>query len=111
MYFIKAELADGITIRSEITGENVYCTCPKCGAEVPVDLGAAVTEDGLDLYGTSVFCEACAKAFHAESYMDKLFGQKEAAPDAVNIKSGKAELVNTPASASILPDGQEDCKR
>lgn len=66
MYFIKAELAEGITFRSEITGENVYCTCPKCGAEVPVDLGAAVTEDGLDLYGTSVFCEACAKAFHAE---------------------------------------------
>lgn len=37
--------------------------------------------------------------------------KKKTAPDAANIKSGKAELVNTPASASILPDGQEDCKR
>lgn len=37
--------------------------------------------------------------------------KKKTAPDAVNIKSGKVELVNTPASTSILPDGQEDCKR
>lgn len=35
---------------------------------------------------------------------------KKTAPDAANIKSGKAELVNTHVSASILPDEQEDCK-
>lgn len=37
--------------------------------------------------------------------------KKKTAPDAANIKSGKAELVNTPASVFILPDEQEDCKR
>ena len=66
MYYVKFEVAEGVTIRSEITDENVYCTCPKCGAEVRVDLADVVTEDGLDLYGTAIFCESCSKAVRAE---------------------------------------------
>ena len=43
----------------EIDHENVYNLCPKCGDECVVDLNDAVTEDGLDLYGISLYCPEC----------------------------------------------------
>lgn len=62
MYYVKAEIAEGVTIRAEITDENVFNQCPKCGAEVAVDLAEVVTENGLDLYGTAMYCDECGGA-------------------------------------------------
>ena len=38
MFYIKENLNDTTSISVEINNENVYCRCPQCGAEVPVDL-------------------------------------------------------------------------
>lgn len=45
----------------EITEDNVYTLCPRCGREHVVDLPAiADVPGGLDLYGTSVYCAKCS---------------------------------------------------
>lgn len=66
MYYVKAEIAEGVTIRAEITDENVFNQCPKCGAEVTVDLAEIVTDNGLDLYGTAMYCDECGEAVRGE---------------------------------------------
>jgi len=43
----------------EINDENVFCTCPKCGKEVRVDL-VEVLEEG-DLVSTQVCCNTCSE--------------------------------------------------
>ena len=47
--------------RIEITGENVYTTCPGCGEEFPVDLAELAADGELDLYSTQVFCPECSR--------------------------------------------------
>ncbi len=62
MFYIKSGVAEGITVRAEITDENVFTVCPNCGAEHQVDLADVVGEDGkLDLFGTVVYCTACTE--------------------------------------------------
>ena len=48
MFYVKAEIADGVTIQAEVTHENVFNVCPRCGAETPVDLADIVTDGHLD---------------------------------------------------------------
>ena len=61
MFYVKAEIAEGVTIQAEVTHENVYNRCPKCGAETPVDLADIATDGELDLYGTAVYCKECSE--------------------------------------------------
>lgn len=44
----------------EITGDNVYTTCPRCGKEHCVDIHDILADGHSDLYGTAVYCNACA---------------------------------------------------
>lgn len=41
-----------------IEDDNVYT---RCGKEMQIDLGDAVIDGALDLYGTSWYCERCSK--------------------------------------------------
>ncbi|MCM1271475.1 MAG: hypothetical protein NC247_12790 [Ruminococcus flavefaciens] len=60
MFYAKEKLTDTVEVTVELNDENVFCTCPDCGAEVSVDL-SCVFADGLgDMYGTTVLCKACA---------------------------------------------------
>ena len=52
MFYIKENLNDTTSISVEISNENVYCHCPQCGAEVPVD---------LSIFSSAVYCDACTK--------------------------------------------------
>ena len=52
MFYIKENLNGTTSISVEINNENVYCRCPQCGAEVPVD---------LSVFWTAVYCDACTK--------------------------------------------------
>lgn len=53
--------------------DNVFTVCPECGAEVTVDLADVVTEEGLDLYGLGVYCDACGDKIHPMwEHMDQL---------------------------------------
>lgn len=61
MFYVK-EMIKGVTERIEITDENVYNYCPKCGREIKVNLEEALS-DGGDLFGTSVMCKECSEIY------------------------------------------------
>ena len=61
MFYIKENLNDTISISVEINNENVYCRCPQCGAEVPVDLSIFWTAENFDIFSSAVYCDACTK--------------------------------------------------
>ena len=58
MFYVKTKLNEETEITTEITDENVFTRCPKCGVEKAVDL-AEMLSDGGDLYGTSLYCPEC----------------------------------------------------
>ncbi|WP_297710552.1 hypothetical protein [Dysosmobacter sp.] len=43
-----------------IQTDNTFTMCPRCGKELQVDLGEAVVDGVLDLYGLSIFCQKCS---------------------------------------------------
>lgn len=59
MFYVKEKINDSMEISIEINDENVFCTCPKCGKEVGVDL-VEVLEEG-DLLSTQVCCNTCSE--------------------------------------------------
>lgn len=59
MFYVKEKINDVMEISIEINDENVFCTCPKCGKEVGVDL-VEVLEEG-DLVSTQVCCNTCSE--------------------------------------------------
>ena len=59
MFYVKEKINDSMEISIEINDENVFCTCPKCGKEVRVDL-VEVLEEG-DLVSTQVCCNTCSE--------------------------------------------------
>lgn len=66
MFYVKAKISKCAHINAEITDENVFNRCPDCGCEHAVDL-VAVIKGGGDLYGTSVYCDECAKRHRVQS--------------------------------------------
>lgn len=61
MFYIKENLNDTTSISVEINNENVYCHCPQCGAEVPVDLSIFWTAENFDIFSSAVYCDACTQ--------------------------------------------------
>lgn len=61
MFYVKERLNEAMEISIEITDENVFCHCPMCGFEVPVDIAEILSDGESDLFGTSVFCDECGK--------------------------------------------------
>ena len=59
MFYVKERINDSMEISIEINYENVFCTCPKCGKEVRVDL-VEEFEEG-DLFSTQVCCNTCSE--------------------------------------------------
>ena len=59
MFYVKEKINDAMEVSIEINDENVFCTCPKCGKEVEVDL-VEVLEEG-DLVSTQVCCNTCSE--------------------------------------------------
>ena len=47
----------------EIDDENVFCRCPVCGREVPVNLKDVLSDSDADLVGTAVLCDECAEGW------------------------------------------------
>ncbi len=59
MFYVKEKINDVMEVSIEINDENVFCTCPKSGKEVRVDL-VEVLEEG-DLVSTQVCCNTCSE--------------------------------------------------
>ena len=49
-----------------INDENVFCHCPRCGAEVPVDLNEFFGDAEFDLFGTAICCTECSRKMRCE---------------------------------------------
>ena len=65
MFYVKEKINDAVEVTIEIA-DNVFCRCPKCGAEVEVDLSEFIGDKDFDLYGSAVCCEKCSKKFFRE---------------------------------------------
>ena len=59
MFYVKEKINDVMEVSIEINDENVFCTCPKCGKEVRVDLVEVLGEG--DLVSTQVCCNTCSE--------------------------------------------------
>jgi len=64
MFYVKTKLTDEATITAELTDENVFNICPKCGKEVAVDIASLFRDGEGDLYSTAVCCSTCSKAIN-----------------------------------------------
>ena len=61
MFYIKNNIADGVVIETEFTGE-VMTRCPDCGKEMEFDVHDFTrdTDCDFDFCGTRVYCEECS---------------------------------------------------
>ncbi|WP_298592721.1 hypothetical protein [uncultured Mitsuokella sp.] len=61
MFYVKETLNDALEIKTEITDENVFCRCPRCGTEVKVDLNEFFGDEEFDLFATALYCDDCGR--------------------------------------------------
>ena len=66
MFYVKTQLTEETTLTTEITDENVFTRCPRCGSEISVDLADILADGDGDLFGTAVLCDDCARKLHLE---------------------------------------------
>lgn len=61
MFYVKQKISEDAEIRIDITDENVFTRCTKCGKEIPVNIEEMIGEYGGDLYGTTICCSKCSQ--------------------------------------------------
>lgn len=61
MFYVKEKINDALSIKTELSDENVFCRCPGCGAEVQVDLNEFFGDENFDLFGSEIYCDACSR--------------------------------------------------
>ena len=63
MFYVKTQLNQDAMIEVDITDTNVFCRCPFCGQEVPVDLDDFVRDEDFSIADSEVACEKCSRRF------------------------------------------------
>ena len=66
MFYAKKKLPNGRTIKTELTGANVFNRCPDCGREIAVDIERLLRDEESDLLSTAVLCPECARKYHID---------------------------------------------
>lgn len=69
MFYVKAEISEGVTLKVEITNENIFINCPACGVEHHVPLKHSMGDDGvidLHLRGHDAYCTNCSEPVKEE---------------------------------------------
>ena len=61
MFYVKTQLSAETALTTEITNENVFSRCPRCGSEIAVDLAELFSNCGGDLYDMALICVDCAR--------------------------------------------------
>lgn len=67
MFYVKENINDALEVKVEITDENVFCHCPRCGKEVKVDLNDFFGDEEFDLYSTGLLCSDCSRKVRCEA--------------------------------------------
>ncbi len=65
MFYVKTQLNNDAMLEVDITDTNVYCRCPFCGAEVPVDLDDFTGDEDFSVNTSEVACEKCSRKYLA----------------------------------------------
>ncbi len=65
MFYVKTQLNDDAMLEVDITETNVFCRCPLCGSEVPVDLDDFTGDEEFSVYSSEVACAKCSKKLMA----------------------------------------------
>ena len=60
MFYVRIR-KDDVSVKAEITPDNVYTECAGCGHEIPIDLEEMLKDDACDLTATKVFCDECSR--------------------------------------------------
>lgn len=89
MFYVKREI-DGKIIKEEITSENVFTVCPKCGKELQVDLAEIFPDGEIDLEGTAIICKDCVQM------------SKEIEDRAFNIASNALRMVDEDEDLDVV---------
>lgn len=66
MFYVKEKLNDAMEVTVEINDENVFCRCPRCGEEVPINLNEFCGDAKFDLFGTAICCTECSRKMRCE---------------------------------------------
>ena len=66
MFYVKENINDALEVTVEINDENVFCHCPRCGAEVSVDFNEFFGDAEFDLFGTAICCTECSRKVRCE---------------------------------------------
>lgn len=63
MFFVKAQISEGVEIKVDLYEDEIFTTCPDCGVEHSVDhdVLAEVLKEA-DFASTSIFCSKCTSA-------------------------------------------------
>ena len=77
MFYVKENINDAMEVTVEINDENVFCHCPRCGAEVPVDLNEFFGDAEFDLFGTAICCTECSRKMRCEKSCENPCGGRE----------------------------------
>ena len=72
MFYVKENLNESMNIAIEISDKNVYCRCPKCDVEVPVDLSIFQENENFDIFSSAVYCDACTKTHLKGGYHESV---------------------------------------
>ena len=71
MFYVKTQLNEDAVLTTEITAENVFTSCPRCDAEVDVDLAEMFHDGVTDLFRISVLCDDCARKLYPHMYREE----------------------------------------
>lgn len=61
MFYVKTQLNDDSMLEVDITENNVFCRCPLCGTEVPVNLDDFTGDEDFSVYTSGVACANCSR--------------------------------------------------
>lgn len=101
MFYIKSEVAEGVTIRTEIT-DNVFTVCPECGSEHCVELDDILKCEHTNLYSTSVYCDECSKR---RAVKGMTLGRRE-----LNLEQWRPDEADKPTLVAYFLDFYEGIK-
>ena len=63
MFYVKTQLNDDAMLEVDITDTNVFCRCPLCGSEVPVDLNDFTGDADFNVITSGVACARCSRKY------------------------------------------------